>query len=113
MGWSRSYESLSLAGSVDAWGCVCRQERTEEREREREETEGRKKQREGEGRVNNVASSSSYRVFGGPTSLDAGSQVGTDGPKRGFLFGVGFCSTTFSILKRIYVEALFMFLMLG
>lgn len=46
-----------------------------------------------------VASLSPYRVFGGPTSLDAGRQGGTDGPKRRFLFGVGFCSTTFPILK--------------
>lgn len=46
-----------------------------------------------------VVLSSPYRIFGGPTSLDAGSQGGTDGPKRGFLFGVRLCSTTFSILK--------------
>lgn len=45
------------------------------------------------------SSPSPYRVFGGPTSLDAGSQGGTDGPKRGFLLGVGLCSTTFPILK--------------
>ena len=65
---------------------------TEEAE-ERRNKRGKSKQREGE------ASSSPYRVFGGPTSLDAGGQGGTDGPKRGFLFGVGLCSTTFPILK--------------
>lgn len=41
------------------------------------------------------------RVFGGPTSLDAGGQGGTDGPKRGFLFGVGLCSTTFPIILSL------------
>lgn len=40
-----------------------------------------------------------YRVFGGPTSLEAGGQGGGDSPKCGFLFRVGLCSTTLSILK--------------
>lgn len=43
-------------------------------------------------------SSSSYRgVPGGPTAFEVGGR--SDGPKRGFQFGLGLCSTTFSILK--------------
>lgn len=90
-------------GSV--YGDVGR-ERTEKEERrgvrvETEDEEEDEEEEERAGRVNkeDVASSSPYRVFGGPTSLDAGGQGGTDGPKRGFLFGVGLCSTTFPILK--------------
>lgn len=51
------------------------------------------------GRRRGTGRSSPYRVFGGPTSLEAGSQGGGDSPKCGFLFRVGLCSTTLSILK--------------
>lgn len=80
--------------------------REDRREKKRAETGARRRRRRRRRRKRgknkqgkDVASSSSYRVFGGPTSLDAGGQGGTDGPKRGFLFGVGLCSTTFPILK--------------
>lgn len=43
-------------------------------------------------------SSSPYRgVPGGPTAFEVGGR--SDGPKRGFQFGLGLCSTTFPILK--------------
>lgn len=78
---------------VVGYGDVGREDSERERREMKEETEEERRERE------DVASSSPYRVFGGPTSLDAGGQGGTDGPKRGFLFGVGLCSTTFPILK--------------
>ena len=87
----------SLEGRI--W--TCRQRGQRKRKERGESSDRRGGEEEREGRINgsDVASSSPYRVFGGPTSLDAGGQGGTDGPKRGFLFGVGLCSTTFPILK--------------
>lgn len=73
--------------------------RARERQEEKKKEEEEEVERKGRIKREDVASSSSYRVFGGPTSLDVGGQGGTDGPKRGFLFGVGLCSTTFPILK--------------
>lgn len=73
-----------------------REDREGERRGVKVETESEEEERK---EREDVASASPYRVFGGPTSLDAGGQGGTDGPKRGFLLGVGLCSTTFPILK--------------
>lgn len=78
-------------GDAEERGQTKRKEGVETAEKE----EGERRERE------DVASSSPYRVFGGPTSLDAGGQGGTDGPKRGFLFGVGLCSTTFPIILSL------------
>ena len=69
-----------------------------ERERARL-THGTQTRRRDQSRRRGTGRSSPYRVFGGPTSLEAGSQGGGDSPKCGFLFRVGLCSTTLSILK--------------
>lgn len=57
------------------------------------DTEGERRGRVWMGRL------SPYRVFGGPTPLEAGSQGGGESPKCGFLFKVRLCSSTLSILK--------------
>lgn len=90
---SRGNEWAGHGTRSDVGGCMQRGQRRREGGETRDRKGGEKRG------VEVVDPSSPYRVFGGPTSLDAGSQGGTDGPKRGFLFGVGLCSTTFPILK--------------
>lgn len=74
------------------------EEQREKEERVGEKETAREKREREKGRGHNCFSSS-YRIFGWPTSLEAGGQGRGDGPKSGFLFRVWFCSTIFSILK--------------
>jgi len=61
-----------------------RQRKKKEEEEEEEEKKKKREERRRRTKRGGVASPS-YRVVGGPTSLEVGGQGGTDGPKRGFL----------------------------
>jgi len=80
-----------LTISSEAAGCRDREERMRERMVAR--------RGEADGEEDGFVSSSPYRRVssGSPTAFEVGG--GSDGPKRGFQFGLGFCPTTFPILK--------------